>query len=128
LENTMSTPSTPWMQRFAELLTNRQAELQATLQAAAGAAVHASEQTHEVLDFKDVAESDTQAAIDDAAVEHAAQELSQVAAALRRLEDGSYGLCLDCGEPIAEQRLLALPSTPYCTACQARLERPPVHR
>lgn len=124
----MSTSSTPWMQRFAGLLASRRAELQATLQAAAGAAVQASEQPHEVLDFKDVAESDTQAAIDDAAVDHAAQELSQVAAALRRLEDGSYGLCLDCGEPIAEQRLLALPATPYCTACQARLERPAAHR
>lgn len=124
----MSTPSTPWMQRFAALLASRKAELQATLQAAAGAAVQAGEQTHEVLDFKDVAGSDAQAAIDDAAADHAAHELTLVIAALRRLEDGSYGLCLDCGEPIAEQRLLALPATPYCTACQARLERPAAHR
>lgn len=124
----MPMPSTPSMQRFAALLASRKAELQATLQAAAGAAVQASEQTHEVLDFKDVAESDAQAAIEDATADHAAQELSLVAAALRRLEDGSYGMCLDCGEPIAEQRLLALPATPYCTACQARLERPAARR
>lgn len=124
----MITPSTPWTQRFAALLADRKAELQAALQAAAGAAMQAGEQAHEVLDFKDVAESDAQAAIDDAAADHAAHELSQVVAAMRRLEDGSYGLCLDCGEPIGEQRLLALPATPYCTACQARLERPAVHR
>ena len=44
-------------------------------------------------------------------------------AALKRLEDGSYGLCLDCGTPIAAARLKALPAVERCVTCQAQLER-----
>ena len=44
-------------------------------------------------------------------------EISQIRAALRRIEDGSYGLCVRCGEPIAEARLDALPWTPICRSC-----------
>lgn len=44
-------------------------------------------------------------------------EISQIRAALRRIEDGSYGLCVRCGEPIAEARLDALPWTPLCRSC-----------
>ena len=111
-------------QRLANRLTQREAELRALLQAAADAAVGASNESHDVLDFKDVAAADTQAVVSQATIEQATRELAQVAAALKRLDDGSYGLCLDCGEPIAEQRLLALPATPLCAACQAIIERP----
>ncbi len=44
-------------------------------------------------------------------------------AALDRLKDGSYGLCLDCGGPIAAVRLKALPAVERCVGCQAQLER-----
>lgn len=44
-------------------------------------------------------------------------EISQIRAALRRIEDGTYGLCAHCGEPIAEPRLDALPWTPHCRSC-----------
>jgi len=37
--------------------------------------------------------------------------------ALRRLDDGSYGLCETCGAAIAPARLDALPHTPRCIAC-----------
>ena len=76
------------------------------------------------MDFKDVAAEETRAVVDEAAYAHAAEELSQVVAALRRLEDGTYGSCEDCGEAIDERRLSALPATPFCTACQTIHERP----
>ena len=82
----------------------------------------------EVLDFKDVAAEDTRAIIDEVTLSNASAELRQVVAALRRVEEGSYGLCLDCGEPVDERRLFALPATRYCTACQAIHERPAVPR
>lgn len=111
-------------QRFAEQLARRHAELRATLQAATDAAVGSGDRAGEVLDFKDVAAGDSQAAVDEAALAHAAQELRQVAAAMRRLDEGSYGFCQECGEAIDERRLHALPATPFCTACQTRHERP----
>ena len=117
--------ASPIAPRIALQLKQRQAELRALLQAAA---VCASEQVREVLDFKDVAAEETRVAIDEVTLSHAASELRQVTAARRRIEDGSYGDCQDCGEPIAERRLLAMPATRYCTECQAIHERPASRR
>lgn len=111
-------------QRVADRLAQSEAELRTVLQAQADAAVGASDEPPGVLDFKDVAAAETQAVVSEATIEHATRELQQVTAALKRLDDGSYGVCLDCGEAIAEQRLLALPATPLCAACQAIAERP----
>lgn len=49
-------------------------------------------------------------------------ELTQIDAALRRLEDGSYGECLECGEPIAAKRLELDPSAPLCIGCAGKGE------
>jgi DnaK suppressor protein len=43
--------------------------------------------------------------------------------ALARIEDGSYGACEACGQPIGISRLLARPEARLCIACQTRLER-----
>ena len=48
--------------------------------------------------------------------------LAQVRAALRRIEEGTYGRCVVDGEPIGEKRLDAVPWTPYCLEHQAELE------
>jgi len=54
-------------------------------------------------------------------LEEAQAELLTVRHALQRLEDGRYGLCLGCGEPIPLPRLQALPAAELCLACaQAR--------
>jgi DnaK suppressor protein len=45
------------------------------------------------------------------------QEVQRVTAALRRLDDGSYGECLRCGDEIAENRLRADPAIPLCIGC-----------
>ena len=39
-----------------------------------------------------------------------------------RLLDGGYGICLECGEPIGNKRLLADPAAPFCLACQRTIE------
>lgn len=44
-------------------------------------------------------------------------ELRQIDQALRRLDEGNYGECSDCGEPISPQRLAALPYTSRCIDC-----------
>lgn len=44
-------------------------------------------------------------------------EITQIRAALRRIEDGSYGDCMRCGEPIAAARLDVIPWTPLCRNC-----------
>lgn len=116
----MDTYDSTMTPRFAEQLERRAAALQQLLAQDLQAA--SSDGEHDVTDFKDAAGDESQAAVDDAQAAGAALELGQVAAARRRLRDHSYGRCLDCGEPIALPRLQALPATPLCTACQAKLE------
>ncbi|NOS36226.1 MAG: hypothetical protein GQ522_06295 [Deltaproteobacteria bacterium] len=50
-------------------------------------------------------------------------KLSEIDDALDRLKDKSYGLCDECGEPIAEGRLLAMPFTKVCVECKSKSER-----
>jgi DnaK suppressor protein len=49
-------------------------------------------------------------------------KLKQILAALQRLEDKKYGLCEDCGEDIAEKRLLANPYFITCISCAEQRE------
>ena len=51
-----------------------------------------------------------------------ADEAEQVAIAQQRLEDGTYGICIDCGEEIPEARLEANPEAIRCIKDQERYE------
>lgn len=50
-------------------------------------------------------------------------QLSLVKGALERLNEGSFGQCIQCGSQIGPKRLEALPWTPYCIDCQEKMER-----
>ena len=47
--------------------------------------------------------------------------LREIADALRRVESGQYGICLECEEPISGKRLDAVPWARYCVVCQERV-------
>src|SRR4051812_29520292 len=49
--------------------------------------------------------------------------LRNVRAALRRVEDESYRICLHCEEDISPKRLNAVPWAPYCISCQEQADR-----
>jgi DnaK suppressor protein len=49
--------------------------------------------------------------------------LIQSERALQRLEDGTYGICESCGEPIGKMRLMAFPRATLCMECKKREER-----
>ena len=55
-------------------------------------------------------------------LENQEQQLEEIAAALRRVEDGTFGRCEDCGQPIGKERLDALPYARFCVQC-ARKEQ-----
>lgn len=56
-------------------------------------------------------------------VERDADELRRIQGALRRLNDGTYGLCVDCGKDISLARLRAEPTAVRCIQCQETYER-----
>lgn len=47
-------------------------------------------------------------------------EVRRIDAALARVEAGTYGTCLGCGEAISDARLAILPDTPLCKTCAAK--------
>ena len=49
--------------------------------------------------------------------------LQQVEQALQRMDEGSYGVCEECGGPIGLERLEAVPWANLCVNCRSRLER-----
>jgi DnaK suppressor protein len=104
---------------FGNLLARREAELAATLRTCSEEELaDAQARNAEVQDFKDLADRESQS---DMAVMDAArtmQELFQVVAARRRLQEGHYGRCAECGKPIDLRRLEAMPATPLCVVCQ----------
>jgi len=115
--------STPISDTFELQLRARQRELQARLQAQRGARSRADVATdkRERDDDNGVRRDE---AFDLGAVlgEREAAELQAIDYALRRIADGSYGLCLICGTRIPAARLHAQPTAERCVDCQARAE------
>ncbi len=53
---------------------------------------------------------------------HSDQDLVRIKYALKRIEDGQYGLCTRCGVPIDLERLTIIPETPFCVPCAQNIE------
>jgi DnaK suppressor protein len=49
--------------------------------------------------------------------------IGKIKDALERIEDGSFGICEECGEDISEQRLKARPVTTHCIDCKTNQEK-----
>ena len=107
------------LSRIRELLLAERADLEATLADCAAststARPDASDgfgETEHVAHAEQLELSSRVAAVADAS-------LRDVDAALARLETGVYGTCTSCGDPIAPDRLEALPSTAFCLSCRS---------
>jgi len=55
-------------------------------------------------------------------LEAGSAKLREARAALQRMDDGTYGICLECEEAISPLRLAALPWASLCLRCQAALD------
>ena len=49
--------------------------------------------------------------------------LRNVRAALRRIDEGTFGVCMHCEEDISPKRIAAVPWAPYCIQCQEQADR-----
>ena len=75
-----------------------------------------------VLDVEDMSLRDATGAQQIALLEARTQERIQLDEALRRLDEGTYGICEDCEEAISPARLRALPFARRCVTCQEQYE------
>lgn len=106
-----------------QLLLLRLRDLRADLQEHDAATAAAAPAATDVADTKDGATYHQFAEIRDAEERRDIDELVCVEAALHRMENGTYGDCLQCGEPIPTERLLVQPAAMRCAACQSAFEK-----
>lgn len=77
----------------------------------------------QVHDPGDESVADLIADLEIAEVDRHVEEIRAVEHALARMRAGEYGVCADCGEQIAHERLEAQPTAMRCYTCQTRYER-----
>ena len=90
-------------------------------------AAHHKDLAGMVSDAGDEAVANMLADVDVAAIDRDVRELREVESALARIGADGFGVCRDCGEPIAFPRLVASPAAVRCHACQSRHERDYAH-
>ncbi len=96
------------LQDRAEELTNKMRSLRESL----------PDELAEVKDPEEQCVHEFVHGLDFALIEMKSRTLDRIHEALRRLEEGTYGQCLDCDEPISKARLQALPFAERCRECQ----------
>jgi len=77
----------------------------------------------EIGDIYDIASSERERELTLSLGDRDREKLSEIDEALERINDNTYGMCEECGEPIAEDRLRALPFTRVCVECQSKNEK-----
>jgi RNA polymerase-binding protein DksA len=81
-----------------------------------------------VTDSGDEAVADLLADMDAAIIDRQVGELRDIDAAQKRLKDGSYGTCIECGQEIGFDRLKAYPTAKRCILCQTKREKGYAHQ
>ena len=74
-------------------------------------------------DIVDQASSYTEKNVELRAINRQIKLISKIDAALKRIQDGTYGFCIETGEPIGLKRLMARPVATLCIAAQERHEK-----
>lgn len=105
------------LNKYKEILESKQAELAQLLRNRDAIAIEKS---------PDALDEVQHAAERELAIRNLDREsnlLRNVRAALRRMDEGMYGICVHCEEDISPKRLNAVPWTPFCIQCQEQADR-----
>jgi len=105
------------MDGFQEVLERSEAELVNMLRKRDGIAIEKSADQMDEIQYA----SERDLAI--RTVDRESRLLRQVRAALRRIHEGNFGICIECESAIWPKRLLAVPSAPRCIECQDAADR-----
>lgn len=104
------------LEPYRRTLLEKQRELSSAL-SRAGAEVAEQDE----LAIQDYGDKATSTYTKDSLLQQRSQQSEQLAAiqdSLRRIEEGTYGVCTECGEPIASKRLEAMPWAGLCMGCR----------
>lgn len=98
------------LEHFRKLLEEERERLLKEIDGVAKDTQELEEAASEAEDRGDVAELDAQNAIDQSLLDSLRSQLAEVNAALKRIEEGNYGICEKTGRPIPVERLEAYPA------------------
>jgi DnaK suppressor protein len=109
------------LEKYRKLLEQKKAELSNELAKARSAEEESNEEATQ--DIADKAVSSYTREFLYSLTDGERTVLLQIDEALARIDDGTYGLCANCGVQMNEKRLTAVPWTPYCVDCQELSEK-----
>ena len=114
--------------RFREALLDERRRIQAALQNlhdenSRTLSEDAGEETAYDNHLADTATETYDRELDYTLEENSGHLLAEIDAALKRIQDGTYGICTNCDSRIPEERLEALPWATLCIGCQRNQER-----
>ena len=105
------------LEKIKQDLVERKRELQEEL-----VRLYKEKFSDEVLDQGDQALSSTMELLSSSLQDSRVEEYNRIIRALDMIENGSYGICVDCHEPISEKRLKSYPDASRCILCQELFE------
>lgn len=109
--------TTTGLDKFKEILEGKRAELERVVRNRDGIVI---EKSADALDEVQRA-AERELAIRN--LDRHSTLLRNVRSALRRIDDGSFGICIHCEEEINPRRLAAVPWSPFCIQCQEQADR-----
>ena len=110
---------TDQLEVFRQLLQQRLAALQGTFGSRIGELV---DQRDVLADTTDIASEETDRDMSLRVHDHERKLVDEIRAALKRVDEGDYGVCEACGDEIGERRLLARPMATHCIDCMTEIE------
>lgn len=109
------------LQFFKDTLSEREAQLRRNI--ASYSEEQSSTQKDDLKDEGDLASASGGAAVNDAIITQQKKELEEIKYAFKKIQDGTYGVCEMCEDPIGMPRLKAKPFARYCIVCREIVER-----
>lgn len=109
-----------WQAEMREALATQRQRLLAVVQTTQA---QMAEKSGDLADVSDRASEGFEDELDMGLMAIEAAQLEDIEAAIRRIDDGSYGLCANCGKAIPRKRLEVLPFARRCLACEGENER-----
>ncbi|MDP9115316.1 MAG: TraR/DksA family transcriptional regulator [Acidobacteriota bacterium] len=106
----------PELKKFTATLTARASELEGLIRNREAAAIETS------VDALDQIQHAVERELALGTLARESSGLRETRAALRRIDDGTFGICTDCEENINPKRLAAVPWAARCIACQERAD------
>lgn len=123
--DTHSGPAKPqvdsqWQTDIREAMIRQRQQLLAVVQTTQA---QMAEKSGDLADVSDRASEAFEDELDMGLMAIEAAQLEDIDAAIKRIDDGSYGLCADCGRPVPRKRLEVLPFARRCLACEGVSEK-----